>query len=117
MTDNRWKRYYQKNKEYHANRSREYYLKRLMEWYEWLEEIGKNRCEMCGFDDHPKAIDFHHVEPKDKSFGIGKFTNGRMCNDQNKKIVKQEIDKCICLCANCHRIKHFVDANERSKKK
>ena len=73
MTNNRWKRYYQKNREYHLNRNREYYLKRLVAWYEWFDEIEKNRCEICGFDDHPKAIDFHHIVPEDKSFGIGKF--------------------------------------------
>ena len=107
LLDN-WKRYYHNNHEYHLSRNRKYYLKRIFKWYEWLQEVGYSACEKCGFDKHPKAIDFHHRIPEEKLFGIGKFINGRQCNDENKVIVLIELKKCDCLCANCHRIEHFV---------
>ena len=112
----RWRKYYENNREYHLNRNRTYYLERLVKWYEWFDSLGLMECEICGFNEHPKAIDFHHINPKEKSFGIGKFINGRQCNKENKSLVKKEIDKCMCLCANCHRIKHFIDTNESNSK-
>jgi len=88
----------------------------MFEWYEWFKESGYSTCEICGYDDHPKAIDFHHINPKEKLFGIGKFINGRQCNDENKKIVLEEIEKCKCLCANCHRVEHFILNNEHTNR-
>ncbi len=109
-----WRRYYDSHRDYHQSRNREYYLKRMVEWYDWLESIDKGKCEICGYDKHPKAIDFHHINSCDKKFEIGKFINGRMCNKENQKIVEEEIDKCQVLCANCHRIEHFLIANEHT---
>lgn len=65
---------------------------------EWLYLI-KKPCVVCG-ESSPICIDFHHIDPKEKDFTIGKF-RGR-----NKKWLKQEILKCVCLCANCHRKVH-----------
>ena len=31
----------------------------------------------------------------------------------SQAIVLDEIKKCVCLCANCHRIKHFLISNEQ----
>jgi 5-methylcytosine-specific restriction endonuclease McrA len=109
-----WKRYYISHREYHQGRNREYYLKRMVEWYEWFEFIKRGECEICGFNQHPKAIDFHHINPADKNFEIGKFINGRQCNEENKELVLLEIDKCKVLCANCHRIEHFLISNEHT---
>jgi tRNA G46 methylase TrmB len=112
----RWKKYYYSHHEYHLNRSRKYYLERMFEWYEWFERNGRRTCVVCGFDKHPKAIDFHHRDPTTKVFGIGKFINGRQCNEENQKVVLEEIEKCDCLCANCHRIEHFLIANGHTDK-
>ena len=109
-----WNKYYYKYHNFHLSRNRKYYLERMFDWYEWFEKSSYNVCEKCGFDKHPKAIDFHHKDPKTKIFGIGKFINGRQCNDENKLIVLEEIKKCVCLCANCHRIHHFLLANEHT---
>ena len=111
-----WHRYYLKHHAFHINRNRKYYLERMFEWYAWFEKEGYGKCSDCGFDKHPKAIDFHHRDPTTKVFGIGKFINGRQCNKENQKIVKEEIKKCDCLCANCHRILHFIQANEHTDK-
>ena len=65
-----------------------------------LQEYLGGRCERCGNDDH-RVLDFHHT--KDKKFTI----SGRLhCSIAD---LKEEADKCILLCANCHRIEHSKD--------
>lgn len=58
-----------------------------------------HRCYSCG-NKNPICLDFHHLNPKEKSFDISKMIkNGMPIN-----AIKHEINKCIVLCANCHRI-------------
>lgn len=57
-------------------------------------------CKHCGLIDHPCVYDFHHLDPDQKEFTLGKI-GGRSFN----KIVS-ELDKCILLCSNCHRKVH-----------
>ena len=61
-------------------------------------------CAECGFEATEKTIaafDFHHVNPSEKE-----YTPSDMLMFEKSKVVK-ELDKCILLCANCHRIFHF----------
>ena len=57
-------------------------------------------CERCGYNKCIDALEFHHIDPtqKDKTFGNIKI---RKWEDQ-----KKELDKCMCVCANCHREIH-----------
>ena len=57
-------------------------------------------CEKCGYNEHLAALEFHHRDPKNKDFAIG----GNM--NRGWEFVKKELDKCILLCSNCHRIEH-----------
>ncbi len=72
--------------------------------YEWVNTIKifygcqNPKCQTFGTLP-PFCLDFHHVDPKTKSFGIGLANNG---TSKGKLIA--EINKCIVLCANCHRI-------------
>jgi hypothetical protein len=56
-------------------------------------------CTMCGYDLDPVALDFHHVDPETKEL--------RQLQNHPIHRIKDEIRKCIVLCANCHRIVHF----------
>ena len=58
-------------------------------------------CTECGFE-HAAALDFHHREPEEKSFGVNKNTSKNVTLEE----VKDELEKCVVLCSNCHRIKH-----------
>lgn len=60
------------------------------------------KCVICGYNKSVSALDFHHINPKDKSFGIARTKSKKF----DKKI-KKELDKCNLLCANCHREEHF----------
>lgn len=57
------------------------------------------KCEKCGYDKNISALEFHHLDPDMKDFNI---TATHRCWEE----VKAELDKCILLCANCHRELH-----------
>ena len=54
-------------------------------------------CAVCGFVKCLSALEFHHLNPKEKEGYNSHWTF---------EINKKELDKCILLCANCHREKH-----------
>lgn len=63
------------------------------------------KCERCGYDKHPAALQFHHIDPKNKSFEISKAViQGRV----KLKRLFEEIEKCEVVCANCHMIEHHA---------
>lgn len=64
-------------------------------------EYKGGKCEVCGYDKCNAALDFHHINKEEKEFGIGSFGH---CNSWEK--VKEELDKCMLVCANCHREIH-----------
>jgi len=64
-------------------------------------EYKGNRCSICGYDKCLKALEFHHLESDKKDFGISEKGYTR-----SWEATKRELDKCILLCANCHREVH-----------
>ena len=64
-----------------------------------VEYLG-GACKHCGLaTDRMEVYDFHHVDPEQKDFII---SQGVKCFEK----IKTELDKCILLCANCHRLVH-----------
>lgn len=63
-------------------------------------EHGGGRCKICGYDKCVAALDFHHLDPSKKEFTPSKGYKKSWTK------LKQEIDKCILLCSNCHREVH-----------
>ena len=61
-----------------------------------VEEAG-GKCVICGYDRHPAALHFHHVDPEQKSFGLARRGITRSID-----ILRAEIRKCVLLCSNCH---------------
>jgi len=62
-----------------------------------------SKCLDCGIEYpiHPYVVfDFHHLNPLEKDFDWAKM---RLVS--KVKMVK-ELDKCVLLCSNCHRIRH-----------
>lgn len=47
------------------------------------------------------VLEFHHKDTDKKDFAISK---ARLTAFNEN--VKKELDKCLCLCANCHREEH-----------
>ena len=61
-----------------------------------IEEAG-GRCQLCGYDECIASLEFHHLDPKAKSFGVAQRGITRSIER-----VRAEAKKCILLCANCH---------------
>lgn len=68
------------------------------------------KCEKCGYSKCPAALQFHHLDPKKKDFGLG---GGRT---KSWKKVRPELDKTIMVCANCHHEIHYEEDIRSSKK-
>lgn len=64
-----------------------------------IELLG-GKCAKCGGVFDPCQYDFHHVNPEEKDFTIGE----NVLVGKEKFIM--EVNKCILLCANCHRLEH-----------
>jgi len=56
-------------------------------------------CVICGFSGHPRALEFHHVDPATKEFHLGHQGLTRGINE-----MRAEAAKCVLLCANCHAL-------------
>ena len=89
------RRWYLEHREEHIERAKQRRLKTAA----WLKEYKLTLfCTKCGmsFKEHPECCDFHHLENKKEHVGN--------CRTLNK--TKKEINKCLPICANCHRILH-----------
>ena len=79
--------------------------KREMERY-WEKrafvDAQRDKCAKCG-DERSYVLDFHHTDAAEKEFTIGKMKKGSF------DVIQTEIDKCVCLCANCHREFHYLE--------
>jgi hypothetical protein len=58
-------------------------------------------CEKCGYSKYNGALEFHHLDPKEKDFSIGSLKSYSFSDK-----IKEELDKCVLVCANCHREIH-----------
>ena len=67
-----------------------------------LIKVSGNCCNICGYNKIPDALEFHHINPELKEYGI---SSSGTCHDLEKDLA--EINKCILVCANCHREIHF----------
>lgn len=43
-----------------------------------------------------RALEFHHLNPEEKDFGISRTLTRSMDS------LRQEVNKCILVCSNCH---------------
>ena len=68
---------------------------------DYKEKVG---CKHCGIND-PRVLEFHHFNKSNKDFSIGFAQANRFGIEK----MKQEIKKCVILCANCHRITHWEE--------
>ena len=86
----------------------------------WLRKYKKSKgCANCGYDNHPLALDFAHIDQMSKhsgaSYGAGsgisklyvKIYRDKQRNTQALKDLIAEVRKCKVLCKNCHVVETF----------
>ncbi len=99
-----------KQKQHRDNPETEYNkqsrLRRLVRKQKAIEMFG-NKCADCHKMFHPNVYDFHHLDPKLKDLTLGELLH------KSWKHIEPELQKCIMLCANCHRLRHVNDDTTR----
>ena len=93
------RRYYDKNKQKVKEQSK-LRRRKIATWFREYKSVLI--CSHCGysFAGRPEACDFHHLDPLTKEYTMNSASQASM------KALREEIEKCIPLCANCHRIVH-----------
>lgn len=61
-------------------------------------------CQICG-EGHNATLDFHHIEPFEKKHSVSDMKS----KDYSPDKMVEEMSKCACLCANCHRKHHYKE--------
>jgi len=87
-----------KRREWQTTR-RNIYLKKLLEL-----KIKQGKCSLCGWNEHPEILEFDHLIKETKKFN---FSSGSLGNYSWDGTVVPEINKCILICPNCHKWKHY----------
>lgn len=73
---------------------------------EAVTKLG-NKCADCQQSFPACVYDFHHLDPSQKDLSVSRIR--RKC-DIDK--FWQEVSKCVLLCSNCHRLRHFAVEND-----
>jgi predicted GNAT family acetyltransferase len=94
------KKNYNKNKE----QWREYQKDFKRKFKESIQQHKETlNCSKCN-ENRWHLLDFHHLDPSTKSFGIGNAWCYKSLKD-----AFEEMKKCIPLCSNCHREFHYLE--------
>ena len=61
------------------------------------------KCSICGYHKCMGALEFHHIDENGKEHNPTRIIGSGSIKDAEK-----ELEKCILVCANCHREIHEV---------
>lgn len=64
-----------------------------------IVEYKGGKCVLCSESSLP-VLEFHHIDPSKKEFSFGSKQPTVFAK------VKEELDKCVLLCSNCHKKVH-----------
>ena len=96
------KKHYVNNKKAYIDRAKKA-KKRIAEYIKEVKQ--KNSCK-CG-EDHIAALAFHHKDRATKLFEVSSFSK----RGKSLRCVKEEIEKCVVMCSNCHLKLHYEERN------
>lgn len=69
----------------------------------WISELRfkkGGKCFKCGYNKCQEALEFHHLNPSEKDKNISNLIRISLAR------AEKEAEKCILVCANCHREIH-----------
>ena len=67
-----------------------------------IDYLG-GKCCVCNGVFKPAVFDFHHIDSSKKESNPGNLMGRKW------ERLREELDKCVLLCANCHREVHSED--------
>lgn len=97
------KHHYELNRQKYIDKAKVHRDKSVALFKEFKKELV---CSNCGEDRH-WVLDFHHLDPSKKEIDIS-----RLARAGSKARLQEELNKCIVLCANCHRDLHYQENNK-----
>jgi len=71
-------------------------IKRYKENKRKAVEYKGGKCSVCGYDKCLRSLDFHHIDPEQKD------SRWKTVRGWKFERMKDELDKCVCVCRNCH---------------
>lgn len=93
--------HYKNNTQSYKDRAKLSNPKSADKFRKWKQSL-KEKCQHCG-ENHPAVLEWHHLDPSKKEATLAKVLN--------RKAYIRESEKCIILCANCHRKEHWKIRN------
>lgn len=98
------RRWYAKNKQ-HAKKKIQDRRDELSKWF--ADYKATQKCADCP-EAHQSCLEFHHISNNKES------TLSKAVNDGwSRTRIMAEVSKCVCLCANCHRKRHWDESKQR----
>jgi hypothetical protein len=101
------KKHYEANKAKIIARVRVYNDTQREKWIEYKASLA---CANCGAS-HPAIFDFHHIDRHDPD---KQSVNKLVQNKRYSAAYKEIEERCIVLCANCHRIHHYNEHKQKN---
>lgn len=77
------------------------WIQRKIEAIHYMGDECKD-CKLHIDNTHYSVYDFHHLNSNEKDYD---WTKLRL---KSIEAIHKELDKCILLCSNCHRIRHSI---------
>lgn len=84
-------------KEKHRRQKRKNYARIQIE----IKSHFEGKCKICGYNKCLSALEFHHLDSSKKEKTVSRFIQAG-----SKSKAYKEAEKCILICANCHRELH-----------
>lgn len=101
-----WYYLYIKNRKMNPNYYENQKLRAISRKRELINMMG-GQCCMCGYKKNYAALEFHHVNPSEKSFQL----DARRLSNTAMDVIMEESKKCILVCSNCHKEIHNPSFN------
>lgn len=76
-------------------------IKRRRKLKELSVQFKGGKCIFCGYSKYSGALELHHKDPASKDFSLSVRGLTR-----SWERIKEELEKCVLVCSNCHREIH-----------
>ena len=106
---------YRTSHEKHVRQYRQkYWEERYVIAKKQMIDYKGGKCIKCSYDKCVASLDFHHLDPSKKDFNVSSFLRKLLPKNDGLRErawqeIKVELDKCLLLCANCHRELHYEE--------